>query len=155
MPPPLELDQLDAGVSSPPVIMDSVSPAEFRFPGPVTLSRDDEQRAFTLTLFDLDVDDVLSVRMFVDYSLESPEKATQFLSDCFATNNSTPTRQATCPAALLCNTVMDTATHSLEVVVADRRFLTLEESEGQPPFRAVEAGGSPAVVRGWLMQCVD
>lgn len=154
MPPPLELDDPDAGVSSPPVILDSVSPEEFRFPGPVVVKRMMEDRSFTLTLLDLDVDDVLSVRMFVDYS---PEQATSFSSDCVAPNNGTPTRQATCPAASLCGTVTDTATHALEAVVADREFLTLGDpaGEGQPPFRAVAPGGSPAVVRSWLLQCED
>src|SRR5262245_919594 len=69
LPPPLELDDPDAGLSSPPLITDNVTPVEFLFPGPLTLTPGDT-RAFGFTLLDNDIDDVLFVRMFVDYSLE-------------------------------------------------------------------------------------
>ena len=153
-PPPLEVEQADGGSSSPPVITDNVSPEEFRFPGPITLFRNDA-RSFSLSLRDAEVNELLFVRMYVDYQADAP---TNFLSDCVAASNGEVIRQASCPAARLCDDIpnTDTESHALDVMVSDREFLPSGDpaAEGQPAFRAVASGGVPTI-RTWLMKCED
>jgi hypothetical protein len=154
LPPSLEIGDFDAGPSSPPVITDSVSPEEFRFPGPITLERSDP-RFFSLTLADNDIDDTLFVRMYVDYAFDAP---TNFASDCTAVPTGSIQRQASCPAARLCDNVpaTDDAFHALEVMVSDREFLPAGDPQalGQPAFRAVAKGANPTI-RAWLLACKE
>jgi hypothetical protein len=159
-PPPLDVEDSDAGASSPPVIL-RASPPEFRFPGPITLRRTNEDRVFAIDISDNDLEDLLFVRMYVDYGREigpdmEPE-ATPPLSDCTASTNNETVRTASCPAALLCSTLppADTEAHALEVLVADREFLPAGDpaAAGQPAFRAISPGGSPAAIRSWVMRC--
>ncbi|HTM23045.1 MAG TPA: hypothetical protein VL172_21140 [Kofleriaceae bacterium] len=143
IPPPGDFASGDAGPSAPPVLL-SAAPEEFAFPGVMTLDRGD-QRRLILTLRDVDVDDTLFVRLFVDYGLPNQENS---LSSCTALPTGEQTRVADCSTAQLCEPITDTAEHYLEAVVADREFL----DEGDPPFRALpETGASSA--RGWIMQC--
>ncbi len=156
-PPPLDVESSDAGASSPPVIL-GASPAEFQFPGPVQLHRgENETRQFAIDISDNDAGDQSFVRMYVDYGVNSIP--TPFLSDCTAagTEGAGVVRTAFCPAAQLCSTIptTDTDAHALEVLVADRPFLSAgdPDAEGQPPFRAVALGGSSPAIRSWVMRC--
>ena len=152
LPLDLSVGEFDAGRGAPPVITDQVTPEEFRFSGPISVERNDP-RIFSLTLSDNDIDDVLFVRMFVDYSASAP---TNFLSDCTAPPNGNFERQASCLAGRLCDPVAqtDTGIHALDVMVSDGEFLSTGDAEaaGQPPFRAIPKGAS-ATIRTWLMEC--
>jgi hypothetical protein len=115
----------------------------------------DDLRSFSLTLRDEDVDELLFVRMYVDYQPGAP---TNFVSDCTAVATGMAERQATCPAERLCDDIpnTDTESHPLDVMVSDHQFLPSGDpaAVGQPAFRAVAPGGTPTI-RTWLLKCED
>jgi hypothetical protein len=149
--PPLERDKADAGASYPPVITDAVTPNDFAFPGPIIIQRGDP-RSFGLTVSDNDRADTLYARMYVDYTFEAP---TNFLSDCQTPSTNEVLRTLNCPALRLCDGIIDTNVHALEILVSDREFIPAgdPDAEGQPAFRQVAEGGSSPVLRAWLMRC--
>jgi hypothetical protein len=151
VPPPLDVENPDAGASSPPVITDVVTPNDFAFPGPIIIQRGDP-RSFGLTVSDNDRADTLFARMYVDYTFEAP---TNFLSDCQIPSINEVLRTLQCPALRLCDGIIDTNVHALEVLVSDREFIPAGDPDatGQPAFRQVKPGGSLPVLRAWLMRC--
>lgn len=151
IPPALEVEVDDAGVSSPPVIQSSAAP--FEFPGPFTLSRDDTDAVISLTLYDLDLEDSLFVRLFLDYD---PTSGAGLVADCTAPPTGDSNRVASCPASTICNRIdeSDTNLHTLEAMVTDRPWLTADDpaAEGQDPLRATALDSTPSI-RGWTMRC--
>jgi hypothetical protein len=150
IPPNLELDEVDGGTGSPPVIISSGPSPEFSVPGPLVLERNDS-RDITLTVEDLDIDDDLYVRMFVNYPVDTAVRA-----ECQVGPTGSTTRVIECPTARLCEGVddQDTSRHFLEAMVADRAFLADNNPEArlQEPNRALpgEAGYS---FRAWMISC--
>jgi hypothetical protein len=142
IPPPGDFAEGDAGPSSPPVLV-SVSPPEFA--PPVMVVEPDDQRRLLLTLRDVDVDDQLFVRIYIDYGVTAENSPVGF---CNALPSGEQTRVADCSAANLCNLILDTEEHLLEVVVADLQFL----NEGEPAFRALPETAASSI-RGWSMRC--
>jgi hypothetical protein len=143
IPPPGDFAEGDAGPSSPPVVL-SVSPPEFA--PPEMLVDPDDQRRLLLTLRDVDVDDTLRVRIYIDYGVDDmPTPAVAF---CTAVPSGEQIRVADCSAFNLCGQVTDGLDHLLEVMVADLEFL----DEGEPAFRALPETAASSI-RGWSMRC--
>ncbi len=153
---PLELQvgTEDAGPSSPPIITSAGPAPDFLLPGPMILDRQD-QRTLSLDVHDNDLEDVIHVRLYVDYGRPNPEPA---YAECQAAPTGEATRVLACPVNSLCNPIEDTdqGDHILEAMVVDREFLSDsdEAAEDQPLYRAVR--DSTRVVpsfSSWVMSC--
>src|ERR1051326_2031938 len=79
IPPSLSVDNQDAGVNSPPAIIQVNSDQqELPEPGPVLFTRGTGK--LTLTLIDTNIDDTLFVRVFVNYTTKDPTAPRAFCS---------------------------------------------------------------------------
>jgi hypothetical protein len=132
VPPPLQLDEPDAGANSPPTIISirGDNAVEYQEQGVVALIRG--QGSFTATLYDTDLDDTLYVRVFVNWT---PENTVAANAACSATPLPTPsaTRTATCDLAGVCLPGAG-ANDQMIVEVYDREPL----DTGQPLHRVTE-----------------
>jgi hypothetical protein len=152
LPADLEPAGADAGPSSPPVIL-VASPPDFALPGPVLVSRENSP-----TARDVNVDETLYVRLFVDYAQPPDLQPRPGRADCQEGPNGTTERIIDCSTNALCSDIPDddTSNHVLEAMIVDRTFLLDGDpaAEGQPPFRAIEdrvhAGYSSV---SWVMRC--
>jgi hypothetical protein len=152
VPPPLDLDQPDAGPNAPPIITAATDSAgtPIRTPGTVTINRLDLAGRISFQLYDVNVDDTLFVRLYVDYDLAAPLPAR---ADCFAppaATNATEVRTASdCEKAILCNPSDVGTIHRLEADVSDRPLL-------QPTtnHRDVEAPGLLSTWT-WDLACIE
>lgn len=133
LPPSLSADSGDAGVNSPPTITAVRTDADNLFePGPIALTSNTGTIQFEL--LDTDVDDMLQVRVFIDYSIDDP---TPHRTQCTAAATGSPKRTVTCAASTICQTADNGQRRNLTAVVFDR--LPLEA--GKPEFQAMPAGG--------------
>lgn len=152
LPPDLEAGR-DSGPGAPPVILSAGPAPEFAFPGPMILERQDP-RTLSLTVEDRDRDDVLHVRLYVDYHLEpSPAYA-----ECQAASTGEDTRVIACPVNSLCTPIepSDRDAHVLEAMVADRAFIANSDpaAADQPLFRALrDPGRASYSFRSWVLSC--
>lgn len=132
VPPPLQLDEPDAGANSPPMIISirGDNAVEYQEQGVVALIRG--QGSFTATLYDTDLDDTLYVRVFVNWT---PENTVAANAACSATPLPTPssTRTATCDLSGVCLPGAG-ANDQMIVEVYDREPL----DTGQPLHRVTE-----------------
>ena len=136
IPPSLGVEQQDAGVNSPPSIISVRSDqTELPEPGPVDFEVG-QTSPLNLTLLDTDLGETLYVRVFVDYSKDSP---TAQRSSCTAASSGQATRTASCPLQGVC-LPGDVATnpHLMQVMVFDRQPL---ETGELPLFQAMPPGG--------------
>jgi hypothetical protein len=153
LPPPLEIESLDAGLSAAPVIL---AAKPLAFPGPIVIQRGDQNTRLSLEIHDPDVNDSLFVRLYVDYGIPGQNNFKSSCSLAASPTSREPLRTVDCSVSTLCNDVpeTDTALHFLEAMVSDRQFLESSDPRArtQPLFRAVpeDAGYS---FRAWLMQC--
>ncbi|WP_428262447.1 hypothetical protein [Haliangium sp.] len=143
VPPPLQTEQVDAGLNSIPVMVDS----PFQATGTIAIPRD-QQEPVTLTVRDLDQGDSVYVFFYVDYGL--PELGPP-LNECRASGGKSD-RQLTCALNSLCYRIPspDDQLHFLEAVIADRDRL----DSGEPINRAFPEGTGLSY-RAWLMTCID
>jgi hypothetical protein len=153
-PPELQVGTNDAGPSSPPVITSAGPAPDFLFPGPMILDRQDS-RTLSLGVLDIDVNDVIFVRLYVDYGRPNPEPA---FAECQAAPTGEETRVLACPVNSLCNPIEDSdqGDHTLEAMVVDREFLldSDEAAAEQPLYRAVRDYNRVRPAFGsWLMRC--
>jgi hypothetical protein len=133
LPPSLSTEKQDAGVNSPPAITAVRTDADNLFePGPVSLTRN--SGTINLELLDTDVDDVLVVRVFINYKIEDPTPAR---AQCTAAPTGTARRSVTCSATAICQMADDGQTRNMSVVVFDRTPL----EAGEPEFQAMPAPG--------------
>ncbi len=154
LPPELEVGTSDAGPSSSPVILSAGPAPDFVFPGPMILDRQDT-RTLSLTLLDNDVNDVLHVRLYIDYGRPNPAPA---YAECQTAPTGETTRVLACPVNALCNPIADTdqGDHVLEAMAADREFLADSDpaAEGQSLYRALRDPNRAAYsFRSWVMRC--
>lgn len=134
IPPSLSVDVQDAGVNSPPAITAVRSDgAEVSEPGPIVVARNSSSK-LDLTLLDTDVNDVLYVRVFVDYTDTAP---TAPRSLCNAPAAETAERAATCQLNALCLPADVGQTRLMRIVVFDRPLLEV----GMPAFMEMPEGG--------------
>ena len=150
----LEVGGYDAGPGSSPVITGAGPAPDFLFPGPIILDHQDS-RTLSLDVLDNDLDDVVHVRLYIDYGRPDPEPA---YAECQAAPTGEATRVLACPVNSLCNAIGDTdqGDHTLEAMVADREFLADSDpaAEGQDLYRALRAPTRAAYsFRAWVMRC--
>ncbi len=150
-PPKLDVENLDAGVNSPPAILSiRTDDQELPEPGPVIFDRG--PGTFNAELIDTDVNDELFVRVFVDYTIEDPT-APRVL--CTAPANGKANRTLTCTTNALCLSE-DTALpegqfRNMSVMVFDREPL---ESSDDPQFQSMPEGGL-STSRFYFLKCVE
>jgi hypothetical protein len=150
VPPPLALDEPDAGLNGVPAIV-SVRLADGKEliapPGVVDLQVGADSA--TVTGYDSDLGDTLYVQVFVDYD---PAKSTPARSHCTAPPSLTKAaeRTATCPMVAVCG-ADDTTTnpHTLEVEIYDRE----PQIDGTPVFRTVPPPGK-STERPYILNCL-
>lgn len=147
IPPSLSVDVQDAAVNSPPAITavrsDNEEVAE---PGPLVFARNTTSN-LDIALLDTDVDDVLYVRVFVDYTDVAP---TAPRSLCSAPVSKNPERTATCPLNALCLPADIGQTRLMRIVVFDRPVLDV----GMPAFMAMPPGGR-LTSRTYQLKCTS
>ena len=147
IPPSLSVDVQDAGVDSPPAITSVRSDnQELPEPGPV-LFQLGVASTLNLTLIDTDFEDVLYVRVFVDYTVTAPTAAR---STCIGTANNTAERTATCELKGLCLPADVGQTRLMRIVVFDRQPL----DSGTPTFMAMPPGGE-STSRTYQLKCTS
>lgn len=157
VPPPLGLDEVDAGANSAPVILSVRGPDDKELVQPAATSPLTilaNQGDATVTLYDADAGDTLTVQVFVDYSTQA---ATAPRSICMApppmdTSAASLERTITCPMKTLCIPPGDTQTGNLH-------FLLYEVYDRTPTndpllFRSVDPPGLKSSI-GYLMTCVN
>jgi hypothetical protein len=134
IPPSLSVDNQDAGVNSPPAILAvrSNDSGELPEPGPVVFDRG--AGTMTVDLVDTDVNDALTIRVFVDYTIDHPSA---HRVECTVPSNATPYRTATCNTNALCLLEDVDVTRDMHIMVFDRPPL----EAGDPPFQQMPAGG--------------
>lgn len=149
IPPSLSVENQDAGVNSPPAILAIRSnDQELPEPGPVLVERGEQAGTMSLTLFDTDLDDVLYVRVFVDYTVTDPKPAR---STCTAAVTGTPSRSATCDLTALCQVGDLNIERFMNVAVFDRMLL---EDGTSPAYKAMAPGGH-TTSKSYLLNCQD
>jgi hypothetical protein len=145
-PPQLEVENLDAGVNSPPAILAVRSDdSELPEPGPVVFNRG--LGSINVELIDTDLADTLHVRAFINYSLGN-ETAPRVV--CTSAPNNEVRRTATCDAKALCLLDDVGVRRNMHVAVFDREPL----EGGDPPFQAMPAGGL-TTNRFYFLECQD
>ena len=129
IPPPLDVDTTDAGLNSPPIITDvrDVNLLAYRPPATITVNMATLPPVdLTLELFDLDVTDELTVRLYVDFDSATPENA-RITCTAPGSPDGEPTRaDVPCSTSNLCQSV---GPHRLEIEVYDRL------PDLNPPYR--------------------
>jgi hypothetical protein len=157
-PPDLAIGDVDAGVSSPPVVERVLPPEDFASPGPPIQLARGEAREMTLLVRDNELDDSLFVRFFVNYDRPTRPNPVNFVASCSAPGPAEQqVRSIVCNTETLCgpDTELDVE-HFLEAVISDRPFLTDTNDPrgaGQLPFRAIVPGGSTTVT-AWTLICL-
>lgn len=147
IPPALSVEQQDAGVNSPPAILAirSNDSGELPEPGPVLFDRG--TGTLVANLIDTDLDDTLFVRVFVDYTVDSP---TAPRVSCTARPGDGARRTVTCDAGALCLPGDIDVQRNMHIFVFDREPL----EGGKPPFQAMPEGGL-ATNRFYFLRCKE
>lgn len=134
----------DAGANGIPDIV-SASPAQFKFPGPIELTRNARQD-ITVTLKDMDRDDVLRLRVFRNY----PESFSPIDEKTPGTGAANGERLWTLDTSTWCIGAIDNQQLIFTLVVADRDWA---ENNVAPVFQSVVPGGLTST-REWIARCV-
>jgi hypothetical protein len=147
IPPSLSVDNQDAGVNSPPATLAirSNDSGELPEPGPVVFDRGSGM--MTADLIDTDVNDTLFVRVFVDYTIDTP---TNFRASCTAAPNGTAQRTVTCDSGAVCLMPDVGQTRNMHVIVFDREPL----ESGEPMFQAMDPPGL-STSRFYFLECAE
>ena len=131
-PPPLQLDQADAGQNVAPTIMSVKGPDGEEFPhgaenATLIQGADD---SMTITIADADFEDTLYVRAFVDYDQDAGEVSFRAQCEAAPPTPRTLERTASCRVDVVCTVAdVDGARHVLDVWAFDRE----PEGVGFPP----------------------
>ncbi|MDX2093832.1 MAG: hypothetical protein SFX73_38720 [Kofleriaceae bacterium] len=134
-PPSLSSETLDAQVNSPPAILSIRSDQEELIePGPVVVTRGAPSQQLYAELLDTNIDDLLFVRMYVNYTVADPTSAR---ATCTAPVNDSPQRSVMCDISALCAQGDVGKTLRLEIEVFDRELL----DSGTPVFKAMPEDG--------------
>ena len=141
---PEPLDPVDdTKVNYPPVIVSTDPPST----QPQTIQM--TMRDFSLTAADSNLDDVLHVRYFVDYSSAVTGTPAGPIAEALIPAGNTTQRSAVTTSIACGMTRVPMGTHQLTAVVADRAFI---EGTTPPIFRAVPADGYTVEV-SWTVTC--
>lgn len=145
IPPSLEVSE-DAGVNAPPAILSVTGDQQPLFDGqPVVFEQG--ASSMTVSLLDVDVDDTLYVRVFVDYSVQDPLDARV---RCPESATGAAVRSVTCNLATLCVSSDVGVQRNMTVVVFDRKPL---EDGTAPAFQAMPPGGL-STSRFFFLKCL-
>lgn len=122
VPPPLGLDQPDAGANSAPVIESVHGPdgKELSQEAPITVIAQ-QDATWTITAYDADAGDDLLVQIFVDYKAADPENSRSSCTAAPPTDKSL-TRTLTCPVKAIC--------HLADVTTGNPHFVIVEIYDG-------------------------
>jgi hypothetical protein len=149
--PSLSVENQDAGVNSPPVIL-GVRSDDQELPtieaSPVIFTKN--EGTLSVELIDSDLGDTLFVRAFVDYTVDDPKSSRMF---CTAPANGKAERTVSCAAGTICTDAEidpnnPDKTFDLYITVFDREPL----DAGNPPFQAMPEGGL-STNRYYKLQC--
>jgi hypothetical protein len=151
VPPPLEVETQDAGVNSPPIIQDlrDAVGTPYRPPATLTVNLQTQPPAeISLTLFDLDVQDELTVQMFVDYDVNPLDARVSCTSPGSIEGSTSRTLRCTTSGLCTADDALTTDPHRLEIEVYDGR------PEDMPPYRTPPEG---ALFSTWTLDlvCID
>ncbi len=140
----------DAGVNSPPAILSvRTDDQELTEPGPVIF--DQGPGTFNAELIDTDVNDILHVRVFIDYTLDN-QSAPRVL--CTVPTNGKANRTVTCATNALCLTedigLPEGKFRDMQIMVFDREPL----EAGIPQFQEMPEGGL-STNRYYKLRCVS
>ena len=137
IPPSLSPDNQDAGINSPPAILSVTSDRQvLSEPGPLVFDMGATAGDLSLQLIDTDTQDLLYVRIFVDYNMPDRLDAR---ARCEAGASGNAIRNVTCKLNSLCVTGDLGVLRNMTIMVFDR--LPLAPGLGDPPFQAVPEGG--------------
>lgn len=149
IPPSLSVENQDAGVNSPPAITAVRAESDSYFePGPIPLVKGEGSLAFSL--LDIDTNDTLYVRIFVDYTVDDPDPAR---AQCMSPPSESTRRSITCDVGAVCNDATIAKTDAnidvlMTTVVFDRQPL----DSGEPMFQAMPEGGL-STSRSFKLSC--
>jgi len=148
IPPSLSVDNEDAGINSPPAILAVRSAdSELPEPGPVIFERGAGAGTLNVQLIDTDIQDTLYVRVFVDYTVDTP---TAPRATCTAAPTGNSQRTVTCSLNALCLMADVGQRRDMHITVFDREPL----EAGEPPFQAMPMGGL-TTNRFYFLDCKD
>src|SRR5689334_18218834 len=137
IPPSLSPDNQDAGVNSPPAILSVTSDRQvLSEPGPLVFDMGATAGDLSVQLIDTDTQDMLFVRIFVDYN--TPDRL-DARARCEAGASGNAIRNVTCKLNSLCVTADLGVIRNMTIMVFDR--LPLAPGLGDPPFQAMPEGG--------------
>lgn len=140
IPPSLTVDNQDAGINSPPAIVQVTSDQQVLSPpGPLVFDMGATAGDLSLKLIDTDSQDSLFVRIFVDYNMPDRLDAR---ARCQAGASPNFIRNVTCKLNSLCVTADLGVLRNMTIMVFDRD--PLPPGEGDPPFQAMPDGGQKA-----------
>lgn len=148
IPPSLSVDNQDAGVNSPPAIVQVSSDNVLSEPGPVVFEKGPSAGSLRVTLVDTDKLDTLYVSVFVDYHVPQLSDEPPPRSTCIAAPNMTEKRVAVCDLGALCLSGDIGVTRNMSVVVFDR-----QPNEPGEPFFQHMAGGGLSASKFYFLQC--
>jgi hypothetical protein len=153
VPPPLGLDQPDAGANGAPAILSirGDDAKELAHPGPVNMIMG--QGSATITLYDSDAGDTLYVQAFVDYTTANPlpPRVTCKVAPPTDTTTTTLERTLTCDLRTMCQMgdIGTSSPHFLMFEVYDR-----EPTLNDPlPFRSMPSPGLSTEI-DYLLTCL-
>lgn len=150
IPPSLSSDQPDAAVNSPPAILAVRSDQEELVePGPVVITRGVTTQ-LNAELLDTDVDDILYVRFYVNYTVAEPTPAR---AACKTGKSDAPQRSLSCDTTALCSASdVGKADLRLEIEVFDRELA----DSGTPQFKAMDpTSGGLTTGRVYALTCAE
>lgn len=144
IPPSLEVSE-DAGVNAPPAIL-SVTSDRSQLSEGIPVVFEQGSSALTVSLLDVDVNDTLYVRVFVDYTVMDPLDARV---RCPESATGAAVRSVTCNLATLCVSADFGVQRNMTIVVFDRKPL---EDGTAPAFQAMPPGGL-STSRFYFLKC--
>ncbi|HEY4182814.1 MAG TPA: hypothetical protein VGM90_38560 [Kofleriaceae bacterium] len=148
-PPSLSVDTSDGGVdNSPPAITSIFADGQvLSDSGTVRFNRDAINPQMTLGLLDTDLNDTLYVRIYIDYTVDSPQPA-RAGNDCAPTGDRT--RTCNVDIGAMCPAVKDG--YAMTVQVFDR---ALAMDNSSPRYKSMMGKGGLTTNRSYTLDCVQ
>jgi hypothetical protein len=145
IPPSLSSSTADAGVNSPPMIVDVKSQTALQEGSTVTFDVINPD-PITIDLLDTDVTDTLYVRIFVDYN--KPDQTSPRVTCAPTGGSKTPQRTVICPIGGLCGSTDINQPRGMSIVVFDR-----EPIDGMLPYYQAMPPDGLSTDRFYYLNC--
>lgn len=147
IPPSLSVEKQDASVNSPPGILKVVADTTALTEAQTVMFTMGTQSQLVLSLIDTDLNDTLTARVFVNYTLANP---TPPRSQCAAPPNGAAVRaDVSCPLIALCQTADLGKTQDMTVVVFDRML-----DNSVPPVFQYDGPDGQSASKFFHLQCM-